>query len=134
MSYTGNPSSGDKQLLDAINNGNISGKNNKTILYLLQKQEFPTNLVLGYFNENLVSQKLSPTYDSTYFYQYERGVLNATFDMTTAKVQDIDHGISHSLKGSIKNFNSNKNEESRLIKVDYDYHTLLTLNFIQNFI
>lgn len=61
MSYTGKPSTGDKKLLDYINNGSLS-EGNTTIYSLLQYQEFSSELTLKYFLENLVSQKLSPTY------------------------------------------------------------------------
>jgi hypothetical protein len=60
--------------------------------------------MLRYFKDNVVEQKLSPTYNSTY--QYTFNSANITFDMTTALVRPIENGIAHSVKGFIKNFNN----------------------------
>ena len=116
--------------MEGINNGNSSGK---TILFLLRSEEFPLKLLLTYFIENLVQQKISPTYNSTYQYQYSG--INATFDMKTTKVEDISGGIAHSMKGSISSFNFDEETKSiEVFKVDDQYHTLLTVGFIKNFI
>jgi len=44
-------------------------------------------MLLKFFKDNLVEQKLSPTFNSTY--QYAFNSVNITFDMTTAKVKPI---------------------------------------------
>ena len=54
--------------------------------------------------------------------------------MKTARVEDIPDGIAHSMKGSINSFNSDGLSSSKELKVDDQYHTLLTVGFIQNFI
>lgn len=82
MAYSGNPSSEHKKILDNANNG-VQSKN-ITILHLLQTEEYSSQLVEEYFLDNLVGQKLSPTYDSTYQYQFNG--FNISFDMSTAKV------------------------------------------------
>lgn len=102
MNYSGTPSSAETKILDNINNGTSS--KNKTILSLLQTEEFSSTLVETYFIENIVNQQLSPTYNSSYLYQF--GSFNVTFDMTTSTVEAIDGGILNSMKGSIKGFNS----------------------------
>lgn len=132
MNYSGSPSAGDKKILDSINNGPSSGKN-YTILSLLQSQEFSSALAEEYFTENLANQKLSPTYDSSYLYQF--GGFNVTFDMTTAKVESIEGGILHSMKGGIKGFNSNDNrEEALMFGDDVAFHTLFTVDFMTNLV
>jgi hypothetical protein len=57
---------------------------------------------LAIFKENLVSQKISPTYNKTYNYQTEE--LSVIFDMTTSGIESLPHGIAHYLKGTINNF------------------------------
>jgi hypothetical protein len=79
-----------------------------------------------------VQQKLSPTYDSTYVYATPE--INATFDMRTAKVQDIEHGIAHSMKGSIRGFNSHSCSPMVKTPSNEGYHTLLTIEFVKNFL
>ena len=101
MSYTNSPSASDKKLLDYVNKGSL-GDGNVSIYYLLQHEEFSSQITLKYFLENLVSQKLSPTYDAVYTYHFH--ALTATFDMTTAKLENIQHGVAHSMKGSINNY------------------------------
>lgn len=89
-------------------------------------------MVLEYFIDNLQQQKLSPTYDSTYEYTFEG--FNITFDMRTAKVENVEHGIANILKGSIKGFTSEVKDNTIIIPKDSDYHTLYSVGFIRNFL
>lgn len=102
MTYTGNPNSNEKAKLDEINNGVVSGKKNTTILMLLEKEEFTNALILSFFKENLSDQKISPTYNSSYVYMFDK--VKAEFDMTTAGVDTITHGIAHYLNAKIKDY------------------------------
>jgi hypothetical protein len=131
MTYSGSPSAVEKKILDGINNGSSAGKN---IWHLLRDEEFSKELLLEYFIENLQQQKLSPTYDSTYEYNFEG--INATFDMRTVKVEDVEHGISNSLKGSIKGFSSDFTMSSKSISMpkDNEFHTLYSVGFMRNFL
>ena len=60
-----------------------------------------------------MQQRLSPTYDSTYLYYFDG--MNTTFDMRTVKVEDVEHGISNSMRGSIKGFSSKIHEEHQIM-------------------
>ena len=62
MEYSGNPNPNDLKKLDEINNGVVAGKQNTTILMLLETQEFTQQVILKYFLENMHAQKISPTY------------------------------------------------------------------------
>jgi hypothetical protein len=50
-----------------------------------------------------VNQKISPTYENTYNYQFDH--LDLQFDLSTVSVKPIEGGISHQMKGTIKNYN-----------------------------
>lgn len=69
---------------------------------LLEKEEFTNALILLFFKENLSNQKISPTYDRSYVYMFDK--VRADFDMTTAGVDTITHGIVHYLNAKIKDY------------------------------
>jgi hypothetical protein len=53
--------------------------------------------------------------------------------MTTALVRPIDQGIAHSMRGSIKNYNSAAEDSfTGYILPATGYHTLFTLDFVKN--
>jgi len=98
----------------------------------LENEEFSGVMVLKIFKDNVVNQKISPTYDLTYFYQFSAN-FNATFDMSTADVKPIEGGIAHSLRGTIKNYNNQHSISAPLVSNGVAFHTLYTLDFIKNF-
>lgn len=56
--------------------------------------------------------------------------------MRTVKVEDVEHGISNSLKGSIKGFSSDFTMSSKGISMpkDNEFHTLYSVGFMRNFL
>ena len=55
--------------------------------------------------------------------------------MRTVKVADVEHGIAHSMKGSIKGFSIGSNNENQIFMPQVnEYHTLYSVNFLRNFL
>jgi len=56
--------------------------------------------------------------------------------MTTARLENIEGGVAHSMRGAIKNFNTPHKfkEIDTAIKVGSGFHTLLTVGFLSNFV
>lgn len=52
--------------------------------------------------------------------------------MGTAQVRPIEQGIAHSMRGSIKNYNSAADSLTGYMQPAAGYHTLFTLDFVKN--
>ena len=91
------------------------------------------------FIENIVEQQLSPTYNSTYF--YENDGINVTFNMKTLTISSIPNGIAHSMYGTIKSYNQDGvmvAKDGVMVAKEFQqsdsYHTLFSMDFVGNFI
>jgi len=56
--------------------------------------------------------------------------------MSTAKIENIEHGVANWMRGTIKNYNSPHASPLAVSRLhaDSDYHTLYSVGFIKNFI